>query len=85
MNVLGSIQEGKRANILRAWLKKEKLTSEVGLLRLREPEDEVLFPEVSGEEEVGAEDGRVLRDVADGDVEVAALLEGGLKQKDEFA
>ena len=44
-----------------------------------------MFPEVSGEEEVGAEDGRVFRDVADGDVEVSALLEGGLKQKDEFA
>ena len=43
-----------------------------------------MFPEMSGEEEVGAEDGRVFRDVTDGDVEVAALLEGGLKQKDEF-
>jgi len=61
-----------------------KLTSEVRLLWRGEPEDKVLLPEVSREEEVGAEDRRVLRDIADGDVEVAALLQGGLNRKGGF-
>ena len=51
-----------------------QLTSEIGFLCGRAPENEILFPEMPSVEEVSTEEGRVLGNVAHGDVEVAALL-----------
>jgi hypothetical protein len=56
------------------------VTSKIWLFCRREPEDEILFPEMPSEEEVGAEEGRILWDVSDGDVKVSALLDGGLER-----
>ena len=56
------------------------LTSEIGFFSRGEPENKILLPEMSREEEVCPEQGRVLGDVAHGDVEVAALLDRGLEK-----
>jgi len=70
--------------VVREAVLNRKLTSEVRLLWRGEPENKVLLPELSREEEVGAKHRRVLQNVADGDVEVAALLQGGLNRKGGF-
>ena len=56
-------------------------TSEIWFFCRRIPKDKVLFPEMSCKEEVSTEEGRVLRNVAHGHVEVAALLHGGLHRR----
>jgi hypothetical protein len=60
-------------------LKENILTSEIWFVRGRAPENKILLAQMSRVEEVGAEEGAVLGEVANGHVEVPALLDSGLQ------